>query len=66
MGRNILLNSINRGLSISLYKKMVVILWTEFLHRLQVDPNLKIYFHQLSTSQYLQRFEEPIQLWVIA
>ena len=65
MGRNLILNSINRGLAIRLYMKKVMILWTKFLHRLQFDTIVNRYFNQFSTSQHLQRLEEPIQLWVL-
>ena len=65
MGRNLRLNSINRGLAIRLYRNKVVILYTKLLQRLQFDNTINSYFNQFSTIQYLQRFEEPIQLWVL-
>ena len=64
--RNLLLNCINIGLAIRLYRQKIVILQTELLHRLQFDPTVNSYFNQFSTCQYLQRFEEHIQLCVIA
>ena len=49
MGRNLLLNSINRGLAIRLYRKKVVMLYAELLHCLQFDPTVNSYFNKIST-----------------
>ena len=46
MGKNLLLNSINRSSAIRIYSKKVVILYTKFLHRQQHDQVLNSYFTQ--------------------
>ena len=61
MGINLLLNSINRGLSISHYRKQGRF-YRVNSHTVITSSRLQMLLHKKTTSQNLQRLEKPIQL----